>query len=222
VTSATIKVQRVVDLIHKSYTEKLTLKSLATTLRADPGKLGRVFHSIVGVTVHEWVTGVRLEQAAHLIRTGLKIEAVAHGVGYRSKKNFYRQFVRHYGITPETYRRRRGVRTRRTGRDNGKLNGATALVTYAVTFDDRPCLIDVEARPNVNGRPSYFATPFVVLDHGIQPFANTTDHVEVVGESETDALERAAIFLEHRFGGRSAAPYRQHGNKHLPILIPRP
>jgi PAS domain S-box-containing protein len=52
------------------------------------------------------VTRVRLEHAARLIRDGVKIEAVAWNVGYRSKKNFYQQFKRRYGTTPLPYRRR--------------------------------------------------------------------------------------------------------------------
>jgi AraC-like DNA-binding protein len=38
-----------------------------------------------------------------LIREGVKIEAVAHQVGYRSKKNFYRQFKRRFAMTPFAY-----------------------------------------------------------------------------------------------------------------------
>jgi len=34
----------------------------------------------------------------------MKVEAVALSVGYRSKKNFYQQFKRHYGMTPVPYR----------------------------------------------------------------------------------------------------------------------
>ena len=50
--------------------------------------------------MHEWLTGVRLDHALALIREGVKIEAVALLVGYRSKKNFYRQFKRRFGMTP--------------------------------------------------------------------------------------------------------------------------
>jgi PAS domain-containing protein len=36
----------------------------------------------------------------------VKVEAVALDLGYRSKKNFYRQFKRRFGMTPEAYRQR--------------------------------------------------------------------------------------------------------------------
>jgi transcriptional regulator GlxA family with amidase domain len=39
-----------------------------------------------------------------MIRAGVKIEAVALFVGYRSKKNFYRRFRRHFATTPLQFR----------------------------------------------------------------------------------------------------------------------
>jgi hypothetical protein len=141
----------------------------------------------------------------------MKIEAVALSVGYRSKKNFYRQFARHFGVTPETFRRR-GV-----PKPNGHLNGA---VRYAGRFNGTACLIAVETRGSVKGSPSFIATPYVVLDHGLQPF-ESPNHIEIAGGTEADALERAAVFLELRFGYRAVAPKRQSTGTSLPILAPR-
>jgi AraC-like DNA-binding protein len=223
--AATVRVQRIVDLIEKIYAQRVTLDTLAMALRAKPQPLARLFRDVVGQSVHAYLTRVRLEHAAHLVRAGIKIEAVALAVGYRSKKNFYRQFTRHYGVTPEAYRRGGGIPKPpaspqalvRSG------NGAGGGVTYSAKFDHTACVIDVEARPNVKGRPSYVATPFVIVEHGMQPFATTSDHVEIAGTSEADALERAAIFLEHRFGSRAAAPRRvDNGKRVRSILVPRP
>ena len=212
-----------VDLIHKTYANRVTLQTLGTALRGKPEYLGRLFQAVVGVSVHEYVTRVRLEQSAHLIRSGLKIEAVALGVGYRSKKNFYRQFIRNYGVTPEAYRRRRAEPRRTHGtRASVRAVHANGLATYGGSFDDTACVIEVEVRPNLMGRPSFFATPFVIANHGIQPFAASSDYIEIPGESEADAVERAAMFLEHRFGPRNGNPKKQHNHKHAPpILAPR-
>jgi PAS domain S-box-containing protein len=49
---------------------------------------------------------MRLNEAATQVGAGVKVEAVALGMGYKSKKNFYRQFKRRFGCTPEVYRRR--------------------------------------------------------------------------------------------------------------------
>jgi transcriptional regulator GlxA family with amidase domain len=46
----------------------------------------------------------RVERASRAIRAHEKVEAVALEVGYRSKKNFFRQFRRRFGTTPAKYR----------------------------------------------------------------------------------------------------------------------
>jgi AraC-like DNA-binding protein len=100
-------VQRMLAFIDKGYADRITVKTVAAALRANPATLGRQFHDKVGVSIHGYVTRVRLEHAVRLIASNVKVEAVALGVGYRSKKNFYRQFARRFGVTPETFRKRR-------------------------------------------------------------------------------------------------------------------
>ena len=102
---AHLHVRRMLDVIEKSYAERITLDSLATTLNRQSAYLGQLFRREVGMTVRQWVTRVRLQHATMLIRDGVKIEAVALSVGYRSKKNFYRQFRRQFAITPSEYGR---------------------------------------------------------------------------------------------------------------------
>jgi AraC-like DNA-binding protein len=219
-----ITVQRMVDLIEKAYADRITLQTVSAALRGRPVDMGRLFHAHVGVSVHEYLTQVRLEHAAHLILSSVKIEAVSLSVGYRSTKNFYRQFIRHFGVTPETYRRRGGPvggRRRPSGKGAHGNLASKNVTTYGATFDHTACRIDVEPRLNVKGSLSYVATPYVVGDHGLQPFAPISDRVEILAETEADAIERAALFLEHRFGVRSAAPKRHDDKRVMPIRSPR-
>jgi YesN/AraC family two-component response regulator len=94
------------DEIHQHYTDRLNLATLARTLGRQAAYLGRLFRAEVGATVHDYVTSLRIEHGASQVKSGVKIEAVALCIGYRSKKNFYRQFKRRYGCTPEEYRLR--------------------------------------------------------------------------------------------------------------------
>src|SRR3979411_1983344 len=90
--------------IQRSYTQRVTLGALATTLGRQSAYLGRLFRDEIGVTVHEYVTRARMVNGAVQVRSGVKIEAVALDLGYHSKKNFYCQFKRRFGMTPEAYR----------------------------------------------------------------------------------------------------------------------
>jgi PAS domain S-box-containing protein len=84
-------VQRMLDQIHQNYTQRLTLGTLAKTLERQSAYLGRLFREAMGVTVHEYITRARMAFGAAQVRSGVKVEAVALDLGYRSKKNFYRQ-----------------------------------------------------------------------------------------------------------------------------------
>src|ERR1700704_1436814 len=97
-------VQRMLCDIRHHYNQRLTLATLARTLRRPSTYLGRLFRKEVGMTVHEYVTRARMVFGAAHVCSGVKIEAVALNLGYRSKKNFYRQFRRFFGMTPEAYR----------------------------------------------------------------------------------------------------------------------
>lgn len=97
-------VRQMLEQIHDRYADVLTLRRMSATLGSDPAYLGRLFRQEVGSTVRDYLTCVRLEHAAKLVLEGVKIEAVALSVGYRSKKNFYQRFERRFGTTPVRYR----------------------------------------------------------------------------------------------------------------------
>ena len=92
-------------VLEESYAERITLHTMSAVLNRRPAYLGHLFRRETGMTVRQWLTLVRLERAADMIRAGVKIEAIALFVGYHSKKNFYRQFRRRFATTPSAYGR---------------------------------------------------------------------------------------------------------------------
>jgi YesN/AraC family two-component response regulator len=98
-------VSRMMALIHTRYAGVVTLRTLGAALDQRPKHLGWVFRRTLGISARECLTRVRIDHAIELIQAGVKIEAIALIVGYRSKKNFYRQFKRRYSTTPEAFRR---------------------------------------------------------------------------------------------------------------------
>lgn len=99
-----LHVRRMLALIEERFAEPLSLATFGRTLNRQAGYLGRLFREEIGVSMREYLARMRLERAARMIRDGVKVEAVALEVGYRSKKNFYRQFRRRFGTTPALYR----------------------------------------------------------------------------------------------------------------------
>lgn len=104
-----LRIERIVEYVEQHYHEHLTLDLLASVIGRHKVNLADDFKERTGLTVHAYITRVRVRRAAELLRSdesGAKIEAVMMAVGYRSKKNFYRQFKDHFGITPGEYRGR--------------------------------------------------------------------------------------------------------------------
>jgi PAS domain S-box-containing protein len=99
-----VDVRHILDLIDRQYADVVTLRTLSTSVGRQPAYLGRLFRQEVGSSFHDYLTLIRMKHAAKLIQDGVKVEAVALCVGYRSKKNFYQQFRKHYGTTPVPYR----------------------------------------------------------------------------------------------------------------------
>jgi AraC-like DNA-binding protein len=97
-------VERTKHIIDERYAHPLTLERLAEAVGCSKHQLARTFRQALAMTMHEYLTRVRLRQALELVRDGEKIEAVSLLVGYRSKKNFYRHFKTHVGVTPVAYR----------------------------------------------------------------------------------------------------------------------
>jgi YesN/AraC family two-component response regulator len=92
------------SLIERDYAQPLTLGTLAAAVGRERAYVARMFRRRTGDTLHGYLTAVRVARAREHILHGHKIEAVMLLVGYRSKKNFYRQFRAATGVTPGAYR----------------------------------------------------------------------------------------------------------------------
>lgn len=97
-------VRRVVELISATEDRRLTLAQLSKVVDRSPSHLNVLFFQNTGLTIHQYAVFVRMTRAAWEIERGGKIEAIAMSLGYRSKKNFYRQFKEWFGVTPTSFR----------------------------------------------------------------------------------------------------------------------
>ena len=107
-------VQKAVTYIEAEPAADLHLQHLARTLSVSAGYLSTLFHKETGKTVTEYVTDVRMDTAANLLRhTQLQVQTVAQHCGIGDVNYFSKVFKRHFGLTPRQFReehlaRRRG------------------------------------------------------------------------------------------------------------------
>lgn len=53
-----------------------------------------------GMTAHQWMLRVRMEEASVLLRQGFYVKEASHQLGFKQVTHFCREFKRYYGIPP--------------------------------------------------------------------------------------------------------------------------
>ena len=92
--------------IRANLDQELSVEMLARRMHLSAFHFHRVFKSLVGEAVHEYVTRVRLEVAAMRLKfTEDKIQDIAFEVGYQNPETFIRAFNRVYQCTPRSFRK---------------------------------------------------------------------------------------------------------------------
>ncbi|WP_018757447.1 response regulator transcription factor [Paenibacillus terrigena] len=98
-------VQQVLNYIHKSYAEELSLKLMGQQYNIHPVYLGQLFHKETGETFTEYINKYRIDKAKEMLKTThLKVHEIARNVGYWETGYFYKQFKKYVGISPTEYK----------------------------------------------------------------------------------------------------------------------
>jgi two-component system response regulator YesN len=85
--------------------EPLTIQSIAEQIPMNPTYFCEIFKTHTGETVLNYVRRLRMEEAARLlIETDGKLLDITDKVGYNDVKYFSRQFKRHFGVLPSSYK----------------------------------------------------------------------------------------------------------------------
>ena len=101
----------VLEYIDAHLEEKITLSALAERCFYHPAYFSRLFREKCGMTLTEYVTRRRMEEAARLLeQTALTVDQVATQVGYGERKAFYTAFRQWAGMPPGAWRSSRGKR----------------------------------------------------------------------------------------------------------------
>lgn len=84
----------------------ITLKDVASASCFSEFHFHRIFHGLVGETVHDYMTRKRMQRAAWLIayKRSVDFGEVAAQCGYSSGANFSKAFKKFYGVTPSQVR----------------------------------------------------------------------------------------------------------------------
>lgn len=88
------------------FAEPWTLEKLARTVGRSRSELAADFRQSFASSIHRFLSAQRMRVACEMLSgSDTKVEAIALTVGYRSKKSFYVEFRRTFGITPSHFRK---------------------------------------------------------------------------------------------------------------------
>ena len=83
----------------------ISLHELAATAGLSASHFARAFKQSEGTSPHRYVVNRRLQQALQLLaRTELPLSEIANATGFADQSHFSRQFRKHIGVTPSSYR----------------------------------------------------------------------------------------------------------------------
>ena len=101
------RINRVMDHIRENLNGDLRLESLSRVAGFSPYHFHRVFKSIVGETLNEYIRRIRSDRAAaQLINNPARtITEIAVGCGFSSSSAFAREFRQRFGVSASQFRR---------------------------------------------------------------------------------------------------------------------
>lgn len=107
-------IQNAAQYIYAHHSEPLTLETVAESAHMSPAWFSRKFHRAVGLGFKEYLTHVRLEDAAELLlTTSLSITEIALNCGFSNSNYFGDAFKKARGLSPREFRF--SGHTRKTG-----------------------------------------------------------------------------------------------------------
>lgn len=91
--------------IRQNYEKDLTLEEIAASVYLSPYYAARMFKNAQGMTIMNYVTKVRVEEAKKLLRNPrFQVEEIAQKLGYNDASYFSKVFRRSEGMSPTQFR----------------------------------------------------------------------------------------------------------------------
>ena len=99
-----IWVNRIDEILHESFTDKLNLTELSKTLNIHPVHLSRDFQKYFQCNLGEYIRKLKVEKSLFLLNQNDSLSDVALECGFADQSHFNRCFKENIGITPLKYR----------------------------------------------------------------------------------------------------------------------
>ena len=95
---------------------EFTTATAASILGMSRMHLNRKLHALTGESTHEYIVGMRLEEARALLLQPWPVAVVARSCGFKTSSHFARAFRDRFGDSPSGFRARQSLARQPTGR----------------------------------------------------------------------------------------------------------
>lgn len=89
------QIHKVQDYITGNLDQKLSIDELAEQACVSPRSLTRIFKSVTGITIGQYIQGLRMEKARHLMKAAYKPDWIAKACGYQSAAQLRKMVKKH-------------------------------------------------------------------------------------------------------------------------------
>jgi AraC family transcriptional regulator len=116
------------DYVIAHLSDRILVADLARQVDLSPNRFAQAFSEHTHQSPHQFVLALRLDRAAHLLRTTkLHLVEVAHDCGFANQQHLSNAMQRHLGTTPGRYRR-----VGRQDQDSASLRASPDLIKGTV------------------------------------------------------------------------------------------
>ena len=99
-------IQKAIEYIHLSYTQKISISSIAEHIGLERSYFTKLFKENMGIAPYEFLLKYKIDKAQRLlIHTNLQIEHVAYSVGFPDPLYFSKVFRKYLGMSPSAFRK---------------------------------------------------------------------------------------------------------------------
>jgi len=139
------RVNKVLEYIENHYDSRLSLNLLANVAGFSPYHFHRIFHSIVGQTIQDYVKKIRIASAAYklLYRPDLSITEIALDCGFSTHTDFARSFKSEYGMSASRFIREKNDKAIGNAASN-RITSIPAPEDLNLSFPDEVKIIELK------------------------------------------------------------------------------
>ena len=152
------RINDVIIYIHNNLDEELQLNKLARIACFSPFHFHRIFTTITGETLNNYINRLRIEHIASRLLLGTE-EAIAdlgYKYGFKSASNLSRSFKKYYGISPSEFKERIPTpfsKIRQVDRKNGQEQ--VLIEEYICNIDNYLNWLKMNAKIEVKEMPAF-------------------------------------------------------------------